>query len=82
MEKLFTRSEWGYVIYENATGKQFPYAKDSDYNEKDGVFTLKERAGRKGVLTIPDASVVLNEAGDTAYSEATMEAFFRENTGK
>jgi len=82
MEKLFTRTEWGYVIYEDETGEQFPYAKDSDYNQKSGVFTLKERAGRKGILIIPDASVVFNEAGDTAYSEVTMEIFFRENTGK
>lgn len=38
MQKLFTHSDWGYVIYENDEGIQLPYSKDSKYNQEGTTF--------------------------------------------
>ena len=79
MKKLFTSSN--YIIY-SVDGVEKEYAADSDYNLKNGVFTLLQRFGRGGTLIISDPTVVFDQAGTTAFTEATMTTFFRANSGK
>ena len=83
MQKLFTKPEGGYIIFEEDNGKQFPYPKDSNYAPLEGGgFEVREEGGRKGVRNLSNPSQIFNQAGTVAYTEATLETFLRENTGK
>lgn len=79
MKKLFL--DPNHVIYEDDLGNEHPYAKDSDYDEVNGGFILKERFGRGATLNIPDPTLFFDKTGTVAFTAETMRQFLKDNTG-
>jgi hypothetical protein len=83
MKKLY--SSGNYIVYENGSGTTLEYPKGfTVYTFKNDVYQITEQSGvgiQSLAIPVADISNIYDEAGSTAYSEATLLEFLRLNTG-
>lgn len=80
MNKIYVSGN--YIIVEDASGKLTSYPKSkSEYCEQVDCFVLRKYPNKAIVeFKFAEIGTWFNEAGDTAYTEATLRTLLRENT--
>ena len=78
MKKIYLSDN--YVIIDLA-GVLIPFPPQSEYTDNLDSFYLKSNED-EFIVGFTEVATFFNLAGDTAYTEATLRIFLRQNTGK
>jgi len=80
-KKLYVSGNYVIADFDNGTITEYSSA-GSAYNEKDGNFNINEDLDDgKLIIPVADAGTWFDEARTTPFTDATMRAFLRANTG-